>query len=85
MPVCVCVCAYAYISVTCVCVRVAVSPVGLSGYGLAAGEVAEQTYRGLSCLLTWPVRGFLTLLPTPLQWQMGPLGMYETRATCICK
>lgn len=46
----------------CVCVRVAVSPVGLSGYGLAAGEVAEQTQRGLSCSLTMPVRGFLAFL-----------------------
>lgn len=30
-------------SVTCTCVHVAVSPVGLAGCGLAAGEVAEQT------------------------------------------
>lgn len=48
--VCVCIYAYAYIIVTYVCVRVADSPVGLSGYGLAAGEVAEQTQRGLSLL-----------------------------------
>lgn len=47
------------------------SPVGLSEYGLAV--VAEQTQRGLSCLFTWPVRGFLALLPTPLRWQMDPL------------
>lgn len=32
-----------YLSVTCISVHVAVSPVGLAGYGLAAGEVAEQT------------------------------------------
>ncbi len=69
----------------CVCVRVAVSPVGLSGSGLAAGEVAEQTQRGLSCSLTWPVRGFLALLPTPLQWQMDPLGPLESRSTRTCK
>lgn len=30
---------------------VRVAPVGLTGYGLAAGEVAEQTHRGLSCSL----------------------------------
>lgn len=29
---------------------------------LAGGEVAEQTQRGLLCLLTWPVRGFLAVL-----------------------
>lgn len=32
-----------YMTATCICVHVAVSPVGLAGYGLAAGEVAEQT------------------------------------------
>lgn len=32
-----------YSSVTCISVHVAISPVGLAGYGLAAGEVAEQT------------------------------------------
>lgn len=51
----------------CICVRAAVSPVGLPGYGLAAGEVAEQTQRGLSCSFTWLVRGFLSLLPTLLR------------------
>lgn len=30
-------------SVTCISVHVTVSPVGLAGYGLAAGKVAEQT------------------------------------------
>lgn len=76
-----CTCAYAYISEMCVHVRVADSPVGLSQYGLAVGEVAEQTQRGLSCLLTWPVRGFLALLPTLLLWQMDPLGTLATRST----
>lgn len=80
-----CTCAYADISVMCVCVLGAVSPVGLSGYGLAAGEVAEQTQRGLSCSLTWPLRGFLALLPTALQWQMDPLGMLQTRSIETCK
>lgn len=46
-------------SVTCICGHVAVSPVGLSGYGLAAGEVAEHTWRRLSCLLLWSIRSFL--------------------------
>lgn len=32
-----------YLGVTCTSVHDAVSPVGLAGYGLAAGEVAEQT------------------------------------------
>ena len=50
ISVCVCIYAYAYIIVAYVCVRVADSPVGLSGCGLAAGEVAEQTQRGLSLL-----------------------------------
>lgn len=31
------------VRVTCISVHVAVSPVGLAGYGLAAVEVAEQT------------------------------------------
>lgn len=85
MFVCVCICAYAYISEMCVHVRVADSPVGLSEYGLAVGEVAEQTQMGLSCLFTWPVRGFLVLLPTPLRWQMDPLGTLATWSTRTCK
>ncbi|KAK5622384.1 hypothetical protein CRENBAI_004548 [Crenichthys baileyi] len=31
----------------------------LPGYGLTAGEVAEQTQKGLSCSLTSSLRGFL--------------------------
>lgn len=38
---------------------VRVAPVGLPGYGLTAGEVAEQTQKGLSCSLTSSLRGFL--------------------------
>lgn len=38
-------------SVTCICVHVAASPEGLAGCGLAAGEVAEQTWRRLAGLL----------------------------------
>lgn len=67
----------------CVCVPVAVSPVGLPGYGLGAGEVAEQTQRGLSCSLAWLVRGFLALPPSLLQWHMGQFRTHETRSTWI--
>lgn len=41
--------------------------------GLAAGEVAEQTQRGLSSSPTGPVRGFLALRLAPVLWQMDPL------------
>lgn len=65
--------------------RVAIAPVGLLGYGLAAGEVAEQTQRGLARLLTWAVRGLLALLPTLSQWQMEPLGMIDARSPETCR
>lgn len=50
----------------CVCVRVAVSPVGLSGYGLAAGEVAEQTQEGIIVLAHYACKRLSCLPLFPL-------------------
>lgn len=56
----------------CVFMRAADSPAGLSGDGLAAGEVAVQTYWGLWCSFAWSIRSFLASLPTLSLWQTQP-------------
>lgn len=60
--------------------RTADSPAGLSGDGLAAGEVAVQTYRGLRRSVTRPLRSFLASLPTLSLWQKQPWWACEDRA-----
>lgn len=72
------VCMYVHL---CACVCAAVSPVGLAGYGLAAGEVAEQSQRGLS----YSDRKRLSRLTFLLVRQMDPVGMLGARSTGTCE
>lgn len=76
------VCVFALVSNICVCVfmRAADSPAGLSSDGLAAGEVAVQTYWGLWCSFIWYIRSFLASLPTLSLWQKQSWWTREDRA-----
>lgn len=52
-----------------------VAPVGLTGYGLAAGEVAEQTLKGLLCSFTPCLRGFPVVTSYSGTVANGPTGI----------
>lgn len=67
--ICVCVCVYSHFSVMCVCARVAVSPIGLPGYGISSRWSCRADTQGIIMFAHLALRGFLAVLLLSYGWK----------------